>query len=301
MISHEYKNGCFRIDMNIDLDLKKVQSGLINNLYSSKIEDIPPFFLMPVSVFVYLQANEKLVSVKRALDFFTPYELNKFKSFKYFYFSDDIKKSFPFSQSGLKVKSFLNLKVSIQDIKKKKISESHFPGDSYFLSQQIFRGIAPLWLESGSSCLEINPFLVSVFVNELCPSLEEEKLVMARERDVRSFEKAILISSLSIFLVLHLGYCNLKFLADLRSFVFYEIVFGKSSFDSTSEINELIYLSSVWIENSEFNSVQLSFLKKHKKKSAQKIISRLEKERVITLTKLVSSDRSMEIQKAKNV
>lgn len=175
---------------------RKLPREEATQLKSFPISDVEPYRLMLAPVYVFMRRNEKFVSVKAPLDFFTSEELERMKSFELFYHPPFADSLVAFTRTGRRIRAVL----SQQD-----------PPPPYEVSDQVIRALGPLWgVEADQLTLE--PFFAVAVVLELCDPLPKELLLQARERDVELFERGVFLSGLSVFAALHLGYCDLVYL-----------------------------------------------------------------------------------------
>lgn len=180
---------------------------------NSPIHTVKPYALMLAPVYIYMKLNEKFVSVKAPLDFFTPEELKRLVPYESFFFPPFVDAAILFHDAARAVQRVLHWKPKDEGI----LSPA-----SYEVSDAMLRILAPLW----GGEISIEPFFVSVFVDELCGSLSGVLLLKAREMNVSTFELAILRSSWVVFLALHLGYCDLEYLRKIRIQSFTETMQG---------------------------------------------------------------------------
>lgn len=161
---------------------------------------------MLAPVYVYMQANEKFVGIKSPLDFFTEAELTKLKPLGMFFFPPFMDRSLFFREKARSLRKLLGWSPRAEDL-----------GPAPFeLSDAVLRALAPLW----GPDIAVENFFVTVFANELCSLLEAEKLAHAREKDVDLFERALMVSSWSVFVALHCGWTRPELLDRLRSWSF---------------------------------------------------------------------------------
>lgn len=205
----------------------KLQPEEIGNMHCSAVAEVRPFSLMASPVYVLMKLNNKVVAIKSPLDFFTPSELDRFRSFGNFYFLKSMDFSAPFIKAAGKVRSLLTFVLSTED---KEASPAPFE-----VSDAVLRIIGSLW----SSQLLVDPFFVAIFANEVCDSLNPEKMIETRNADIALFERALLISGWAVFVALHLGHCDLKFLNNLRNEVFDAITKENQNLDTSVEVMEL--------------------------------------------------------------
>ncbi len=259
----------------MDFSKKKLSIDKVNELHRVDIETVQPFSLMLTPVYVYLRRNEKLLSLKGPLDFFTQDELNRLRPCEHFYFSKFIESVVPFRKAGLNVREALNWKALSLNTTSDSVSEYTLSPIPYVLSDKIIQIIGPLWWDRGNGDPGIEPFLVSAFVNEVCETLPTDKLLRARDLSVQEYERGILLSSWTIFLALHLGYCDLVFLNQLRSDVFDATVFGKKIERKDLEIKDLILFSKDTYERASLHAIESRDFLARSEKIAHKLVSRL--------------------------
>lgn len=178
-------------------------------LSSVSIASVKPFALVHVPHYVLLRRNEKFVCVKRPLDFFTPQELDQLKGYSEFYVPKFVDSVLPFVDAAKRIKAILTWNSENNSSS----NEDSVQGPlSYELSDAVTIILGPLW---GPGAM-LEPFLISVLVNELCDTLPGDLLLSVRDRSVDDLESALLCSAWTVFLALHLGYTDIPFLNKLR-------------------------------------------------------------------------------------
>jgi hypothetical protein len=213
----------------MDFTRKKLPKEAALNLRICPIASVKPYALMLGPVYVFMRLNEKFVSVKGPLDFFTPEELERLKTFESFHLPEFVDQALPFRQVARHARSIVGW-TPTED------GEEQLPPAPYELSDAVLRMLGPLW---GPDAV-IEPFFAAVFANELCDLLPDAVLVSAREQSVQAFERAVLRSGWAVFIALHLGYCELPFLNRLRRRVFEGSDLAPPSTGVASEIDELV-------------------------------------------------------------
>jgi hypothetical protein len=260
----------------MEFSRKKLAKDLLPSLYRMRIDSVQPFALMFSPVYVLLNENQKFVSVKAPLDFFSPEEIKRLLPYTYFYVPDFVVSVVPFREAGLAVREILNWKPNLGTLTQGSFADDfELDPPSYEATDAVLKVLGPLWWLYPSQGSAIEPFLAAVFVNELCDLLPHAKLLQARERDAVRFELALLRSSWVVFLALHLGYCDLNFLNDLRLQVFDSILVGKVPEGLSQEISELIMLSELSLPTSRERLLQASFFGDRSEKISQKLVSRI--------------------------
>jgi hypothetical protein len=271
---------------------KKLPLELMPRLYRLKIETVQPFALMLAPVYVFLPSNEKLVSVKAPLDFFTPAELERLKAYKFLYLSDFVTTILPYREAGQLIRRLLLWKSPASaeqspdtGFSPAEYPEAILPPSPFELSDAILRTIGPLWWRYTSDKPGIEPFMAAVFANELCDLIPGEKLLKAREESIENFDKALLRSGWVVFLALHLGYSDLDFLNELRFRVFEENIKGDPELVPENEVDELIAFSYVTFKNIHVRLIKGDLFGKIPGAVAQKISNRIDRIRLEFLSK----------------
>ncbi|MCM2277116.1 MAG: hypothetical protein NDJ89_03495 [Oligoflexia bacterium] len=216
----------------MDFSRRKLPKEAAETLRLCPISTVKAFTPMLAPAYVFMPRNEKFVSVKSPLDFFTPEELERLKSFESFYFPEFLNAVMPFRSAARGVLTLLTWRPDESD-------PAVLPPASYELADAALRLIGPLWGKD----TQIEPFFLAVFVNELCELLPSELLSEVREQSVEGYENALLLSSWTVFLALHLGYCDLAFLNALRLRVFRSSASGEDEPGAFAPLDEVIGLA----------------------------------------------------------
>lgn len=197
----------------MDFSKRKLPLKAASQLLRSPIESVSAYALMLAPVYLFLKKNEKFISVKSPLDFFSPDELDRYKkSHDYFYIPQFIQSIVPLQEIARRLRLLLGWKPR----SKSKEQAQPVPPTPYEISDSVLRLIGPLWSETGA----IEPFFVAAFVNDLCDLLPSEILYLARDESVKKYEFSILKTDWTVFLALHLGYNDIDFLNRLRLYGF---------------------------------------------------------------------------------
>jgi hypothetical protein len=214
----------------VEFSRKKLPQAEGGKLRLCRIESVQPFVAMPAPVYVFLRANEKFVAVKAPLDFFTPEELARLRPMESFFFPEFIDRVQAYRDAGRRVRAIL--KWSAED---RAFEREPAP---YEISDAVIRVVGRLWSARETQVASIESFFVSIFAAELCDPMNGELVSSVRDRDVSAYERQIIVSSWVAFLALHLGYCDLDFLASLRSAVFA----GEVGDQFPAELVELVHV-----------------------------------------------------------
>lgn len=204
----------------------KLPLDVAPRLKECPISSVAPYALMLAPMYVFMPRNKRFVSVKAPLDFFTPEELEKIKAMNNFYVPDFVEHVVPYRSAGRSIRSLLSYEVS----------GSELGATPFELSDAILRLVAPLWRVGW----KVDPFFVSVLVNELFDPLPESVLNQARDENVDQFERSLFQSSIAVFLALHLGYTDLKELSKIRNRVFGLSSMNRPIGELKTELEELI-------------------------------------------------------------
>jgi hypothetical protein len=252
----------------MDFRQRKLPKEAAINLRIMPIASVKPYAMMIAPVYVFMRANQKFISIKGPLDFFTPEELERLKSFETFYLPEFVDAALSFRQIARNVKRLVGWEPEYK-------GEAALPPAPYEVSDAVLRMIGPLW----GAGLVIEPFFAAVFANELCELLPPEKLRLARDQDVLGYERAVLRSGWAVFLALHLGYCDLPFLNQLQQRVFDASFTGVHlpSIGRAADVDELLELVWASMGPEAARAVKGDVFSNNAGRSAQKVAKRLER------------------------
>ena len=192
---------------------KKVPGEDAVSMRVCPIETVQPFAPLPAPLYLLLSGNDKFVSVKAPLDFFTPEELDRYKSVGAFFYPQFVKKVLPFRNEALQFRTLL---AAVDQAKEHPAEELENTPSPYELSDAFLRMAGKLWSEGGV----IEPFFVAVFAHEFCRPMDGSWMIIARETNVLAYDQAILRSGWATWQAMHLGYLNLSWLTKFRNSVF---------------------------------------------------------------------------------
>lgn len=251
---------------------KKLTPEAVDNLFQASITTVQPYTLMLSPVYVYMKRNEKFVSVKAPLDFFTPEELEKLKIYEVFHFPKFVKNSVRYQTAARLVQSLFKNPFG-------KARELEYV--SYEYSDEIVKMVGKLWGKE----MKIEPFFMAIFTHELCETFKPELMLWARETNVVNHDHGLLLSGVFVFLAVHLGYYNLEQLNTYRDEIYSRTVQGET-WESpknemeimVSELNRLMQIKKT-IEPHDFEDLNLEWawrLRGRLKRIANKIAKRAE-------------------------
>lgn len=252
----------------MDFSQKKLQPESINELEQVPVESIKPFVPVFAPVYVYLRENAKLISIKAPLDFFTEKELAKFNSHKNLYFFNFKESTDLFKQAGEQARSLLT-EPAEKNLLEKAV---------YEVSDETLKIIGALWWEYSGKIPGIEPFFIAVFITALCDPLPPQDLLKAREEYASQMDLALFRSSWAVFLALHLGYCDLGFLNELRMRTFRENIYGiPADHIVRNEVDELIQFAYDTLRSTELKLIGADLFKRRKERISHKLEARLER------------------------
>jgi hypothetical protein len=219
----------------------KLLPEAVDTLFQCSIESVRPYVLMLAPVYVFMKRNEKFVSVKAPLDFFTSDELEKLKVYGVFYMPKFVKLAVRFETAARLVKNLFSLAASADSDTNNETDpdssaqqrKSGLPPAPFELSNETLKLVGRLWGKE----LKIEPFFMAVFAHELCGVLNSDLLLQSREKAVMRHDWGLLLSGAFVFVAVQLGYWDLETLIELRNQIYTKTVEGEqwtrpSSLDS---------------------------------------------------------------------
>ncbi|HAR42981.1 MAG TPA: hypothetical protein DCS07_10200 [Bdellovibrionales bacterium] len=248
---------------------KKLPELAAQNLRSCLIKSVQPYAPMLAPVYVFMKRNGKFVSVKSPLDFFVPEELSRLSGFDSFYFPEFVDSVAPFQKAGRLARALLNWNPRQGEV----LSPAPFE-----LSDAILRLVGPLWSVSSDEELLIEPFFPIGFASELCDPIPQDILVRSREKSVEGYERALLCSAWTVFLAVHLGYCSLAVLNELRLKSFDDVLNESvplGFLPGSQELEEIEFIA--WSSLKKLDPVRASLFQSRQEMVARKILSRIKR------------------------
>ncbi len=254
----------------MDFSRRKLPKDALEDMRLCPLKSVKPYALMLAPVYVFLPKNEKFISVKAPLDFFTPEELERLAPYRTFYLPEFVDSALSYRKAGRSIRGLLSWEPEAPLGESGKVA---LPPPPYQLNDSILRMMGPLW-GAGAA---IEPFFVAVLVNELCDLFPFEILLKCRDRNIAVFEHAVLLSSWSVFLALHLGFSDLDFLNALRERVFDEVSDDKPSIAVTNEVDQLIILARASLPNEKVRTLQGNWFAGRPENVARRILGRIKR------------------------
>ncbi len=218
-------------------------------LLSCPIESVSPYALMIAPVYVPLRANGKFVAIKGPLDFFSPEELARFRTFESLFFHESVEDALRFREVGRELRALLRWTPPITATKDRIVLEPA----PFEISDAVLKITGPLL----GPDMTIEPFYVTVLVNEVCDLLPGSLLHASREKDVKQHELALFRSSLVVLLALILGKNELSFLNSLRIETLELEIGERVEIPGSDEIRELQQLARQWIPNGDCDQITI--------------------------------------------
>jgi len=205
-------------------DDKKLQIESISDLIQCPVHSVEPYALMLAPVYVLMKLNQKFVSVKAPLDFFTEEELERLKTHEVFYLPKFVKSSVRFQTAGRLIRKMLTLQ------------QGQLSSAPHEISRESFSLLSELWGKQVS----VEPFFMSIFAEEFCATLKTEKMLWAREHALIKHDHGLLLSGALIFIALHLGWFDLEELNQLRTSIYERTVQGEDWSVPKSELEFIV-------------------------------------------------------------
>jgi hypothetical protein len=241
-----------------------------------KIATLESCSLLYAPIYVYLEKNGKYLSVKGPFDFFTDADLDKLKSYKVFYVPKFVYSLNEIRQTAVQIRTILVSKAStILRLRQNVNFQVKLLRAPFEISNIILKNLGQLWRKYPDDEIGMEPFFMVVFVNELLGNLPPEVLLRTKEADKDHFEKSMFISSIVVFLALHLGYCDFEFISSLRLDILDQILFSNSDFKTHIEVQEMISLAEDLLKGSQLQCIKANRFDPLGSKVSQKLFHRL--------------------------
>ncbi len=251
----------------------KLPKDAIQNLRRVPVGEFKPNTVTPAPVYVYLERNQKFVSVKSQLGFFTEAELAKLAPYENLYLAALVDVVAPFCKAGAAVKSLLQLREVHNVQTKDGKAVVKLPPAPHELGDSVARLIGPLWARG----TKLEPFFLSFFADEVCGPIDAATLGQIHDQSVDACELAYLRSSTAVFLALHVGFTEPARLASIRARAFVEI-FQPASDNVPVNINEqVLLLARSLITDPDTREITPEAISKIGGAAAAKIIARLDR------------------------
>jgi hypothetical protein len=192
-------------------EAKKLEMESAEDLFQCRVSTVKPFALMMGPVYVFMKRNQKFVSVKAPLDFFTPEELSSLARYEEFFLPKSVSEVTPFQTAARVTRELI------------RANQNAFPPAPYEISNQVIQTLASIWGKES----RVTAFCASVFTDEFCGQLDSGELLLGRESAVVKHELGLLLSGTLIFVLVHLGWYDLELLTQLRKEVYSRTIRGE--------------------------------------------------------------------------
>ncbi len=226
---------------------------------SSSMKKVPvrlfkPYIPLLAPVYTLLEKNEKFVAVKAPLGFFSPTELEKFRSVADFYLPRFIERVAPFQEAGEHVQRLLGLS-EVQTLQTSAgAKETQVPISPFQLSDAVLQAISPLWGREE----KIEPFFLVFFAGEICEPLADARCAGALELGVSIYELALLRASFAVFVALHAGFLVRRQLSQIRDRVFDETVRGTETVSRQQRVDAAVSIAHRMLADGEVREIKIS-------------------------------------------
>lgn len=192
-------------------DSKKLEISSAEGLLQCRVDTVRPYSLMLGPVYVFMKRNEKFVSIKAPLDFFTPEELESFSKFEMFHLPKSVSEVSGYQTAGKLVREIL------------RASRIALPPPPFEVSDEVIKVVAPVW----GKTVEMSPFCATIFTDELCGPLAPAELLYGRESAVARHDLGLLLSGFLVFVLVHLGWFDLELLRSVRAETYSRTIRGE--------------------------------------------------------------------------
>ncbi|NDG85974.1 MAG: hypothetical protein EBX52_13175 [Proteobacteria bacterium] len=192
-------------------DSKKLEINSAEGLLQCRINTVKPYALMLGPVYVFMKRNERFVSIKAPLDFFTPQELASFERFEMFHLPKAVAEVSGYQTAGKLVREII------------KASRIAVPPPPFEVSDEIAKVISPVW----GKIVEMSPFCATIFTDELCGPLAPSELMFGRDTAVTRHDLGLLLSGFLVFALVHLGWFDLDLVRTIRAETYSRTIRGE--------------------------------------------------------------------------
>lgn len=225
-------------------------------------------------IYVFLRRNQKFVSVKAPLDYFTPESLKKFEEVEQFFVPKFVHTLEPFFSAARRLRKLLTKNTepihfetrNEVGLSKVKMGRAH-----YEIADQCFEIIASLWGDRA----RVEPFFAAALSWELCQSAPPELLDRARNQSISSLDQCVLFSGWSVWIALHMGFCDWRFINQLRNQAILHAM--DPSIQLNGALGEIVALSHATLPPKKLLSLRSLIFSERKERAAQMIAKRLDR------------------------
>lgn len=254
-------------------NLKKQPANLASQFRAVQISDLEAHKLLPATVYLYLEANEKFLALKEPFDFFTEAELEKFSKRGTFHVPEHFDLAIPFREAGQSVRSMFEWSGG---------EGNELEPSSYEMSDAIIRQMANLWAPldpTQKNNAGIESYFIAIFVHEIVDPLPSNWLDESRAKDLDGYLVSVLRAALSVFVALHLGFSDRKRLCDLYAWVFVESsgIVVSEDFNVTPQMKEIYSWTKEFIRSPGVEFLETDSITGKKGRVIEQLSSRLKR------------------------
>jgi hypothetical protein len=215
-----------------------------------KVADLIPFQLTPSEdykilgspVYLLLQKNGKIVSLKEPLDFFTPEEREKIGTHGSQLFVSALhERAERFFRHGVEIRRTLSW---LEEGEGPQLEPSPFE-----VSHDLRLKLNPVWSRfsrKNEVIFGVESFFIPFLVNGICGSLPGDLVELSRTQNFGSYEIALLKSSLLVFFLLHLSYLDAGEIENIRMNCFQAVYNEKPP--TNGEWHQEVFSLYQWID-----------------------------------------------------
>jgi len=200
----------------MDFSFRKLPPESAAALRLCPVQGFAPYSPIWAPVYVFLKRNAKFVSVKAPLDFFTPEELSRLAPYESLFMPEFVELPLLFRSAGRRIRLILKGRPDIDAEPMNHATDVVLPPASYEISDAVLRVLGPLWGRK----TELEPFFSCALSDAICDPLHPDWLREARDRNIETYEAALLKSGLGVFLALHLGHSDWDAINFVRQRIF---------------------------------------------------------------------------------
>ena len=211
------------------------------------VDAFEPYTLMFAPVYVPLQVNGKFVAVKGPLDFFSPAELERFKTHPQLFYHQSV--------DDLDL-----LRAATQRLKKLMIrGESSDDPEAlgkapHEISDELLRVLGKIL----GPRMILEPFFVAFIMDEVLLPIPGELLMKGRELSIENLELGIMRASIAVMLALFLGVFDREWLSELRSEIVEETLGLRNDPIGIDEFREIRNLADRWISSADCEEISFA-------------------------------------------
>lgn len=209
----------------MDLSKKRLPLDRAKALKRVSLKLIEPQKIMFAPVYSFSAVEQEFLLLKSPLDFFTHEELEGYSHLDFLYFSRFIHTTDFAREAAVEIRTVLCQRDLLSRETNGLVYLSVVLSQAPFeVSHAVINILSKFWSEQFDRGVSVELFFLVPFVEELLGKLPGIELERVRSLGQSMLERALVTSSLLVFLLLHLGYFDLEFLTRVRNAGFKEVV-----------------------------------------------------------------------------